>query len=100
METVIVRYRVKPSVVEENEALIAAVFEELRTLGLDGVKYASFKQDDGLSFVHIASFASAEAKKAFGDSKAFQAFTRDIKSRCDVPPEATPLKPLQNFNLI
>ena len=53
MKRVMVRYRVKPDQVEANEALVRAVFEELERERPGGFGYATFKLDDGVSFVHI-----------------------------------------------
>ena len=100
MKTVVVRYKVQPDRVAENEELIRGVFEELHRLNSDGIRYASFKQEDGLSFVHIASFDSPESNKTFSELAAFQAFTKEIKDRCEIPPEATPLEQIGNFRLV
>ena len=39
MKRTMVRYRVKPERVEENEALVRAVYAELAKLKLEGVQY-------------------------------------------------------------
>ena len=54
MRQVIVRYKVKPDRVAENEALARAVYEELDRTGPAGLHYATFRQPDGVSFVHIS----------------------------------------------
>ncbi len=53
MKRVMVRYRVKPDQVEANETLVRAVFDELHRERPGGFGYATFKLDDGVSFVHI-----------------------------------------------
>ena len=53
VKRVMVRYRVKPDQVEANEALVRAVFDELHRERPGGFGYATFKLDDGVSFVHI-----------------------------------------------
>ena len=50
---VLVRYKVKPERVEEHEALIRAVFDELAAAAPPGISYGAFKQPDGVSFVHV-----------------------------------------------
>ena len=55
MRQVMVRYKVKPDRVTENEELVRAVYEELRRTEPAGLRYATFKLDDGVSFVHLAS---------------------------------------------
>ncbi len=98
MKRVMVRYRVKPDRVEENEQYIRAVFAELEKSAPDGVRYASFKQDDGASFVHIASI-EAEANP-LQDLSAFKAFTADIRERCDEPPVAVELSEIGSYRLL
>jgi hypothetical protein len=50
METVIVRYKLKPGRVEENEQLVKAVFPELHEHSRESFNYAAFKMEDGVSF--------------------------------------------------
>src|SRR5918996_1641965 len=54
MRRVMVRYRLKPERVEENEVLVRAVYEELEGTRPEGLRYATFKLEDGVSFVHLA----------------------------------------------
>lgn len=99
MESVMVRYKVRPESAAENEALIRNVFDELRAAAPDGVRYASFKLDDGVSFVHIASFDSPDGNTAFNRMPAFRAFVERIKDRCEIPPEVSPLRAIGNHGL-
>ena len=55
MSKVMVRYKVKPESVSENERLIGAVYEELERGAPARFRYVTFRLDDGVSFVHIAS---------------------------------------------
>ena len=89
MRRVMVSYKVKPDRVEEHEALIRAVFDELAKAAPAGIRYGAFKQPDGVSFVHVA-FISAE-KNPLDAIAAFKAFTARIQERCDEPPVAADL---------
>ena len=89
MRRVMVSYKVKPDRVEEHEALIRAVFDELAKAAPAGIRYGAFKQPDGVSFVHVA-FISAE-KNPLDAIAAFKAFTARIRERCDDPPVAVDL---------
>ena len=71
MKRILVRYKVKEDKAAENEDYIRKVFEELKQTGPKGFRYASFKWDDGLSFVHIASMESEEGNNPLADSPAF-----------------------------
>ena len=97
MRHVIVRYKVKPERVAEHEALIRAVFEELTKSAPPGIRYGAYKQPDGLSFVHIAY---VEVKpNPLEAIAAFNAFTRDIKDRCDELPLTVELSPIGAYGL-
>ena len=50
-----VRYKVKPDQAARNEELVRAVYEELEQTRPDGLSYATFKLDDGVSFMHLAA---------------------------------------------
>ena len=86
MDRTMVTYKVKADRVVENEALVKAVYAQLHELAPVDVHYATFKLDDGQTFVHIASFASEEGRVALTTCDAFKAFQADIKGRCETPP--------------
>lgn len=92
-----VRYRVKPGREAENEKYIQAVFAELAEKAPPGLRYASFKQPDGVSFVHIAFVEAAE--NPLVALEAFKEFTKTIKDRCEEPPVSTDLQVVGNYGL-
>lgn len=83
MRKVLVSYKVKPDRVDENETLIRAVYEQLDREKPKGLRYATFKLNDGVNFVHLAVI---EGENPLNDLAAFKAFQAGIKERCDVPP--------------
>jgi hypothetical protein len=87
MRQVMVRYKVKPDRVEENEQLVRAVYDELAATEPDGLRYATFRLDDGVSFVHIASVEGEHNPLA--DAEAFARFQADVRDRCEEPPVVT-----------
>ncbi len=86
MRRAIVRYRVKPGQAERNAELVRAVYEELHRADPPGMRYATFRLDDGVSFIHIAEFDGHDNPLAKLD--AFKEFQREIEARCDEPPVA------------
>jgi len=84
MKTIMVRYKVKADRVEENEALVRAVYAELEEAKPEGFRYATFKLPDGVSFVHIAS--GNLDPNPLGKIAAFAEFQKGIRDRCDEPP--------------
>ncbi|MFO0568512.1 MAG: hypothetical protein U0263_22815 [Polyangiaceae bacterium] len=85
MKTVMVRYQVKADRVEENERYVRAVFSELEKEGTSGVRYATFKLADGVSFVHLAVIES-DSGNPLAALASFREFTAKIGERCEVPP--------------
>jgi hypothetical protein len=98
MRRVIVRYKVKPELVGENEQLIRTVFEELARVQPAGLRYASFKLADGVSFVHVASIETPEGNPLTALAS-FKAFSRDIAARCDEAPVALDAEPIGNYRV-
>jgi hypothetical protein len=99
MKQVIVRYKVKPDRAKENEALVRAVYDELRRTKPEGLRYGTFKLDDGVSFVHIAA-TEGDGPDPLPKLAAFQAFQEDIAERCDEPPVVTQLHEVGSFGLL
>jgi hypothetical protein len=95
MRQVIVNYKVKPEHVAENEELVRAVYEELERTAPDGLHYATFRLEDGVSFVHVA-VTESERSPLF-DVEAFQRFQDGIADRCDEPPVVTQLNEIGSF---
>jgi hypothetical protein len=97
MRRVIVRYRVTPERVAENEALIKQVFEQLERERPAGVRYATFKLDDGVTFFHIASTQSTDNGNPLTALSAFKAFTANINARCEDPPVSVRLNEVGSY---
>lgn len=96
MKQVMVRYTCRADRAEENASLILAVFESLKETAPPGIKYASYRLDDGVNFVHIASMDDAE-NNPLQAIPAFKAFTAGIKDRCEVPPVTTVLHEVGSY---
>jgi hypothetical protein len=94
-----IRYKVKADRAAENERYIAAVFEQLHETRPSGLRYASFKLDDGVSFVHIVSHEAEDARNPLTELAAFKDFSADIKERCTEPPVAVNLNEIGAYRL-
>jgi len=99
MKRVMVRYKAKPDRAGENEDYIRRVFAELLENNPDGLRYASFKLDDGVSFVHIASIETDDGSNPLSETAAFKAFQAEIKDRCDEPPAAVVLDTIGAYRM-
>jgi hypothetical protein len=95
-----VRYRVKPDRVAENEQLVRAVYDELQRTGPAGLHYGTFRLGDGVSFVHLASSVETEdGQSPLSQVQAFKRFQENIDDRCDERPAVTELHEIGSFQL-
>src|SRR5262249_61297689 len=95
----IVLLRVKPAMADENQRLIEKVFEELGRVNPAGLRYASFRLADSVSFVHLAWMESADGANPLERIAAFGAFTKDIGARCDEQPVSQDATLVGSFRL-
>ena len=94
----VVRYRTKPESADENERLIRAVFAELAEREPDGVRYAAFRLDDGVSFVHVVELA--EGENPLASMGAFREFQAGIDERCAEGPAAADATVVGSYRLL
>jgi len=97
MKRMMVRYKIKADRVAENERYVTSVFEQLNREKPAGLRYATFKLDDGVSFVHIVSHEAADDSSVLTGLSAFNAFTASIRDRCEEPPVATDLQEIGSY---
>ncbi len=94
----VVRYRAKPECADENERLIRSVFAELAAQRPEGLRYAAFRLDDGVSFVHVAVLDVAENPLA--TSPAFAEFQAGIGQRCAEGPAAADATVVGSYGML
>lgn len=97
MRTLMVRYTTRPDQAEENARLVTEVFEALNRTAPPGLTYASYRLDDGVSFVHIATVAD-QASNPLQQLAEFKAFTAGVKDRCEVPPVSAVLHEIGSYD--
>jgi hypothetical protein len=97
MRRVIVRYRIKPDRVAENEELVRAVYAELADVQPDGLRYATVKLEDGVSFVHIAVH---EGDNPLPKLASFRTFSEGARERCDDPPVVSEATLVGSYRLL
>ncbi len=99
MGIVMVRYRVKTDRVQENERLVAGVYEQLAQEQPDGFKYGTFKFEDGASFMHLAVLADG-VENPLPKLAAFARFQQEIAERCEEQPVVTQLSEVGSYGLL
>ena len=97
MKHVMVRYTTRGDRADENARLIAEVFDSLRRSAPPGLSYASYRLDDGVSFVHIASIDDPE-NNPLRQLAEFNAFTAGVRDRCDAPPVTSVLNEVGRYS--
>ena len=85
---VIVRYQTRPEAAEENQRLVERVYAELARDDPGGLRYATFRLADGVTFVHV-SIVEGDVNP-LPRTAAFAEFQREIGDRCVAPPEPAP----------
>ena len=98
MKTILVRYKVKPELADDNQRLIEQVFVQLARDKPDGLRYQSFRLDDGVSFMHVATRDGEAEESPLMKVEAFRAFVAGIKDRCVEPPVQTEMKAIGRYD--
>ncbi|SRR6266542_688158 len=76
----VIRYRTRPDAAEENVRLVEAVYAALAEARPPDFEYATFRLDDGATFVHVARLPDNENPLAA--LPAFADFQRGLAERC------------------
>jgi hypothetical protein len=99
MKRIMVRYTVKPDQVEDNVRRVQAVFAQLAREKPAGIRYATFKLPDGVSFMHVASIETDGSNPLLA-LDAFKQFAGTIKERCVDPPVTTELEEIGSYRFL
>jgi hypothetical protein len=97
MTRTLIRYKTKPDMADRNAELIAAVFEELKAVQPEGVRYLSLRLDD--TFVHFVE-AETDSGSALPGLAAFKAFQSGIRERCIEPPQPGGATIVGNYRML
>lgn len=85
------RFRVRASEAAAAEkaiiAFVAKVADEPGTL-----RYESFREADGVSYLHLMAFADPKAEEAHRQSEHARQFAAELYTKCEAPPVFSDLK--------
>ena len=98
MKTVVVRYKIKPEFADENQRLIEQVFAQLAREQTQGLRYQSFRLEDGVSFMHVATREGGPDTSPLVQLEAFKAFAAGMKDRAQEPPVTTEVTVIGSFS--
>jgi hypothetical protein len=99
MKQVIVRYKVKPEQAAENEELVQAVYAELHETKPPGLHYATFRLDDGVSFLHLSAH-DTDGPSPLTNVGAFKRFQENIADRCDEAPVVSAVTQIGSYGVL
>jgi quinol monooxygenase YgiN len=88
--------KVKPGEVDRNVALLEAAFEELEQVKPAGLRYVTYRLDDGVTFVGFVEMAGDPS--ALRDLPAFQRYRSTLEERCEEPPVMTVLHQVGSYD--
>jgi len=97
-KTILVRYKTKEDQAAANAALVHSVFDELRARSPKGVRYATYRLSDGVTFVHIATLEDPD-DNPLSTLPSFKAFQKELKDRCVEPPDFTELTRVDSYGI-
>ena len=96
----VIRYKTKPESADENQRLVEAVYAELADRGPAGMRYATFRLADGVTFIHIFMTDTDDTPNTMGDIAAFAEFQRELAQRCVEPPAAQAATVVGSYRLL
>ena len=100
MKRMMVRYRVKPDSVAENRRFVEAVYAEMSATRPDGIRYATFLLEDGVTFVHLFSNERADGKNPLAEMAAFKAFQAGLPDRCIEGPTPVNMEEVGSYRML
>ena len=96
----VIRYRTKPESADENQRLVEDVYAELATRDPGGMRYATLRLADGVTFIYIFMTDSDDTPNTMGDIPAFVEFQRQLAQRCVEQPAAQAATVVGSYRLL
>lgn len=81
MDRMMIRYKVKPEEVERHLELLDDVYEELESTRPDGFRWATFRLEDGLTFVDFV--VGEDLPGPLPRLQSFRRYRAGLDERCD-----------------
>lgn len=96
----VIRYRTKPESADENQRLVENVYTELAARDPGGMRYATLRLADGVTFIHIFMTDSDDTPNTMGDIAALAEFQRELAQRCIEQPAAQAATVVGSYRLL
>jgi hypothetical protein len=95
----VIQYTTRKDAADENERLVADVFGALADTLPEGLRYATLRLDDGVTFVHVA-LLDDEAQNPLLTTPAFARFLEHLPSRLEVDPDTHDASIVGSYRLL
>jgi quinol monooxygenase YgiN len=99
MKTIMVRYTTTEAHADANEALVHAVFNELRSTAATDLRYTTYRLAGGATFVHLATWET-ENHHSLTSLPSFQHFQAQLKARCVEAPVVIELSAIDSYGMV
>ena len=76
-----------------------AVDAELASVRPEGLRYATYRLPDGVSFVHFAAVSTADGRNPLMEVAAFAKFQEGIGERCEEAPVTVELEEVGSYGM-
>jgi quinol monooxygenase YgiN len=94
---VLIQYKVKPDKLEPNMTMLRAVYEELRAGQPDGLRYATFQLEDGVTFLAYVETEDGAVTAPHHRLRSFHRYRSALEQLCDQPPSVTMLREVGSY---
>ena len=94
---VMIRYQLRADQLEHDGALLRAVYDELDAARPEGLRFATFVFDDGVSFASLVAFDDLPGSAPHHRLASFQHYRSTLDERCAEPPMVTVLHEVGSY---
>jgi hypothetical protein len=94
---VLIHYRVKRDQLEPNMAMLREVYADLNAGQPDGLRYATFRLDDGVTFLAYVETEDGTMTAPHHRLKSFHEYRSALEELCDEPPSVTMLSEVGSY---
>jgi hypothetical protein len=98
MKRTLISYTTKPDMADKNAGLIAAVFDELKSVQPEGIRYLSMRLGD--SFMHFVETEADDGTSALTNLPSFKEFQSRIRERITEPPLFRDVAIVGNYRML
>ncbi len=99
MKQSMISYKTKQESADENEALVAAVFEQLNAASPEGIRYLVLRLADG-AFVHLVKVDPTGEIEGLTKLDAFASFQNRASDRYLEAPQSSEAKIVGNYRML